>query len=180
MRLKLALGVFMLPVLLAACTTMPDGPGVMVLPGSSKSFEQFRSDDMECRNHALKSVGGTTAGQAATQSGVRSAVVGTVIGAAAGAAIGGQDGAAVGAGSGLLIGGLAGTETARVSGYTLQRRYDVAYVQCMYAKGHQVPVSGRVYRQPWQERYLPQALPPGIPPPPAGTPPPPPPDIRAR
>jgi outer membrane lipoprotein SlyB len=179
MQFPMKIAVLALPVLVAACTTMPSGPSVMVLPSTSKSFDQFRADDMACRNYALESVGGVTASQAATQSGVGSAVIGTVLGAAAGAAIDGHEGAAVGAGTGLLIGGLAGTGTAQASGYNLQYRYDAGYVQCMYAKGHQVPVSGRIYQQSRPERYVPPPPPPDIPPPPAGTPPPPPPGITA-
>jgi len=179
MRFPLTIAVLALPLLVAACTTMPSGPSVLVLPGASKSFDQFRADDMACRNYALESVGGVTPSQAATESGVGSAVVGTVVGAAAGAAIGGQEGAAVGAGTGLLIGGVAGTGTAQASGYYLQNRYDSGYIQCMYAKGHQVPVSGRIYRQSGPATVLPPPPPPGIPPPPAGTPPPPPPGIAA-
>jgi hypothetical protein len=166
-------------LLAAACTTMPSGPSVMVLPGTNKSFDQFRADDMACRNYALESVGGVTPSQAATGSGVTSAAVGTVLGAAAGAAIDGHEGAAVGAGTGLLIGGLAGTGTAQASGYGLQYRYDSGYIQCMYAKGHQVPVSGRIYRQSRPATYSPRPSPANIPPPPAGMPPPPPPDITA-
>jgi len=158
--------------LIAACTTMPTGPSMMALPGTGKSFERFRADDGECRHYALDSVGGVTPDQAAKQSGVTSAVVGTLVGAAAGAAIGGREGAGVGAGTGLVVGGLAGAGAAETSGYGLQRRYDVSYIQCMYAKGHQVPVSGRIYRQ---SRPIPR--PPGVPPPPAGTPPPPPPGV---
>lgn len=120
-----------LTLLITACTTMPTGPTVMVLPGASKSFDQFRADDRVCRNYAFESVGGITASQAATQSGVSSAVVGTVIGAAAGAAMGGHEGAGVGAGTGLLVGGLAGTGTAQASGYDLQYRYDHGYIQYM-------------------------------------------------
>lgn len=162
----------------AGCTTMPTGPSMMVLPGSGKSFDQFRADDWECRNYALASVGGQTPGQAAEQSGVKSAVVGTVVGAAAGAAIGGHEGAGVGAGTGLLVGSMAGTESARASSYGLQRHYDVSYVQCMYAKGHQVPVYGRSYRPTRPPVYQPyQPLPPGVPPPPPGYPPPPPPGM---
>lgn len=161
-------------LVVAGCTTMPTGPSVMVLPGSGKNFDQFRFDDQECRNYALASVGGQTPGQAMQESGVKSAVVGTAIGAAAGAAIGGHEGAGVGAGTGLLVGGLAGTEAAQVSGYDLQGRYDVSYVQCMYSKGHQVPVPGRFYRPTRQpSTYLPP--PPGARPPPPGYPPPPPP-----
>ena len=38
--------------LLAGCVTVPTGPAVMVLPGSGKSFEQFRADDLDCRQFA--------------------------------------------------------------------------------------------------------------------------------
>jgi uncharacterized protein YcfJ len=148
----------------------------MVLPGTGKGFDRFRGDDYECRNYALASIGGTTPGQAAQQAGVGSAVVGTVVGAAAGAAIGGHEGAGIGAGTGLVVGSLAGTETARMSGYELQRRYDTAYIQCMYARGHKVPVSGRLYRKSGPSTYSPP--PPGAPPPPPGLPPPPPPGLR--
>jgi hypothetical protein len=39
---------------------------------------------------------------------------------------------------------LASQEVAKTSGGDVpaQRRYDMAYMQCMYAKGHQVPVPG--------------------------------------
>ena len=179
MRLAMKVSALALPLLIAACTTMPSGPSVMVLPGTGKSFDQFRADERECKSYALESVGGVTANQAAQNSGVASAVVGTVVGAAAGAAIGGHEGAAVGAGTGLLVGGLAGTESAEYSGYGVQRRYDVSYVQCMYAKGHQVPVSGRSYRQSRAASYPPPPPPRDIPPPPTGNPPPPPPGVSA-
>ena len=129
-------------LLVGACTTMPEGPSVLVLPGTGKSFDQFRADDFECRQFANGQVGGTTAAQASSDSGVRSAAVGTVMGAAAGAAIGGGKGAAVGAGTGLLVGALVGTGAAESSAHTVQRRYDYGYEQCMYAKSHRIPVSG--------------------------------------
>jgi uncharacterized protein YcfJ len=174
MSMRVPPGVIVLALLgVAGCTTIPTGPGVMVLPGSGKSFEQFRADDQECRNYALEGVGGKTPGQAMQESGVQSAVVGTVVGAAAGAALGGHEGAAAGAGTGLVVGGLAGTGYAQASGYGLQHRYDVSYVQCMYSKGHQVPVSGQPYRPARTPYYLPPPV--GAPPPPPGYPPPPPP-----
>ncbi len=157
---------------LAGCTTLPTGPSVMVLPGSGKSFDQFRADDLMCRDYAFASVGGKTPGQAMQESGVTSAVVGTAIGAAAGAAIGGHEGAGVGAGTGLLVGGLAGTQYGQMSGYDVQSRYDVSYVQCMYSKGHRVPVPGEFSRTTREPQYFPP--PPGAPPPPPGYPPPPP------
>ena len=128
---------------LAGCVSIPDGPSLMALPGTGKSFEQFQVDDGVCRDFANYQIGGRTADAAAMDSGVKSAAVGTAVGAAAGAAIGGGQGAGVGAGTGLLVGSMAGADAAQSSGYSLQRRYDFAYTQCMYGKGNKVPVSGR-------------------------------------
>jgi hypothetical protein len=159
-------------VLLGGCASAPpSGPGVLVLPGSGKSFDQFRVDEHECRQYASSQVGGQTPGQAANDAGVRSAVVGAAVGTVAGAALGGHHGAGVGAGVGLAAGALAGTEAAHASGHTLQQRYDFGYQQCMYAKGHRVPVSGR-FATP---SYVTQPAAARPPPPPPGTPPPPPP-----
>lgn len=128
-------------ILLAGCTTIPDGPSRLALPGSGKSFDQFRVDENSCRQYALQQ-SGVSAKQAANDTMAKSAVVGTVVGTAIGAAIGGGEGAAFGAGSGLLVGTAAGSDTAAVSSYNAQERYDNAYIQCMYAQGHKVPVSG--------------------------------------
>ena len=156
-------------LLAAGCVSMPSGPRVMALPGSAKSFDQFRADDGECRQFASAQVGGATPENAVTDSGVRSAVTGTAIGAAAGAAMSGSSGAAVGAGAGLLIGALAGSGYANASGYDLQRRYDNGYVQCMYSKGHKVPAQGRFTSAP-----APRPAAASVPPPPPGAAPPPP------
>ena len=121
---------------LGACAGVPTAPSVMALPGTGRSYEDFRIDDSQCRQTALQEVGGVT-----EDPGVRDAAIGTVIGALAGAAIGGKDGAAVGAGVGLLFGSAAGADAAQNYNYGSQRHYDNVYVQCMYAKGHKVPVS---------------------------------------
>ena len=132
------------PLVLAACTVMPQGPSAMVLPGTGKSFAQFQGDDAQCRGYAQAQLGGDSAQQAAADSGVRSAALGTLLGAVAGAAIDGGHGAGVGAGTGLVFGALAGTGAADSSAYGMQRRYDYAYQQCMYASGHKVPVAGQM------------------------------------
>jgi hypothetical protein len=155
---------------LAGCASVPTGPSVMVLPGSGKSFDQFRFDDYECRQYAHVQSGGATANQAAANSGVASAAVGAAVGTVAGAAIGGSEGAGVGAGLGLATGALAGTGAAAQSGATAQHRYDIGYQQCMYAKGHKIPMAASRYDRRSSYR---QATPPP-PPPPPGTPPPPP------
>lgn len=181
-----ALGV---ALLLAGCASVPSGPDVLVLPGSQTSFEQFQQDDSVCRGFATASIG-TSANKASQEAGVGSAVVGTAVGAAAGAAIGAAagapaTGAAIGAGSGLLFGSAAGVGRADSSGATLQRRYDNAYLQCMYAKGNQVPMARSSLPQPApaprRRAYAPLPPPtsrdlPPPPEPPAGAPPPPPPD----
>ena len=173
---------------LSACVSMPSGPSVMVLPGSGKNFDQFRGDDMNCRQYASEQVRGVTPNEASISSGVGSAAVGTALGAAAGAAIGGGSGAAIGAGSGFALGGLAGSSSSRASGEIGQQRYDMGYVQCMYAKGHRVPIAGQIMDNsamggmgPWPKHGSPTPASSGgpgrspPPPPPSGNPPPPPP-----
>ncbi|HEY8099773.1 MAG TPA: glycine zipper family protein [Burkholderiaceae bacterium] len=152
MVLKISASVAVLGAL-SACTTMPTGPSILVLPGTGKTFDQFRIDDIDCRQFAAGQIGGVTASSAATDSGVKSAAVGTVLGAAAGAAINGHHGAGVGAGTGLVFGGLAGSGAANESAYDAQQRYDFGYEQCMYAKGHRIPVSGRLSGQYIQPGY---------------------------
>ncbi|MEX2482090.1 MAG: glycine zipper family protein [Gammaproteobacteria bacterium] len=139
-------------LLLAGCAIYPTGPSQMALPGTSATFEQFQADDMACQAYAQQASGASSAQQGAQQGAVDSAVAGTVVGAAAGAVIGAAvgdpvTGAGIGAGSGLLLGSASGTEAYRTSGYRMQERYDNAYIQCMYARGHQVPVPASVAAQ---------------------------------
>ena len=110
---------------LAACETLPTEPGILALPGSGKSLEQFQADDLECRRYA----------------------------------------------SGRVSPGAASAGPS----YDVQRRYDFAFVQCMYAKGHKVPVSGGYTGTPAGVGPPPPGAPPAnafIAPPAAGTPPP--------
>lgn len=172
-----SLGVAAATLFLGACTVLPTGPSMLVLPGTGRSMESFRHDDNECRQYAYFQIGGTTTQEAANQAAVGSAVVGTAIGAAAGAAIGGSQGAAVGAGVGLAGGSAVGVNSAYVSGYGTQRQYDNAYIQCMYAKGHRVPVPANM-AYPQTVRGNGTATGADIPPPPLGTPPPPPSNLR--
>ena len=159
-------------LVLAGCVTAPPtSPSVTVLPGTNKNFDQFRGDDGECRQYAYYQSGGPASEEAMASSAVGSAAVGTVVGAAAGALIGGgRSGAAVGAGTGLIVGSSYGASASGATWYELQRRYDSAYMQCMYAKGHQVPGAASGPRRYSNGNY--SSAPP---PPPAGTPPPPPP-----
>ncbi|WP_292993341.1 hypothetical protein [Nitrosomonas sp.] len=170
--------ILMMVCILAACVSLPNGPSVMTLPGAGKNFDQFRYDDYDCRRYAYEQVGGITPRQASQTSGIESAAIGAGLGAAAGAAIAGGGGAAIGAGAGLLAGGLVGSGTASNSAYVNQQRYDISYIQCMYAKGHRVPVSGRITNDlPANNNRGISSPPPNFnpPPPPPGNPPPPPP-----
>ena len=173
---RLALATLVAGVLFSACALIPTAPHVMALPGSGKSFDQFDVDDATCRHWAERQIG-ISPQRAATESTIQGAAIGTVLGAATGAAIGAAAGnpamgAAVGSGVGLLGGTSAGAASGESRGYAAQRRYDMAYVQCMYAKGNQVPVraASRRSRPSPPPEY-------DVPPPPYGAPPGPPPGI---
>ncbi len=172
MRRFLKSSLLVVIVSLASCATMPTGPSVMSLPGTGKSFDEFRSDDAVCRQFAFEQIGGVSSQEAARRSAVSSAVIGTAIGAAAGAAIGSASGdfgagAAIGAGTGLLFGSAAGSGYAAGSYYEAQRRYDNAYLQCMYAKGNRIPVrGGYTSRTRSRSSYTPPPPPEDYPPPP--------------
>ncbi len=166
MRMRLHFAALAGALALAGCVTVPTGPAVMSLPGTGKSFDQFRADDFACRDYAQYTLGPGTE-KAASDTAAANAVGGAAVGAAVGAIIGaatGQagPGAAIGAGSGLLVGSAAGANSAGYSSYDLQRRYDAAYLQCMYAKGNQIPGG---------PRYAPRYGPPAYPPPAYGPPP---------
>jgi hypothetical protein len=138
----------------------------MALPGTGMNFDAFRADDGVCRQFAYEQVGGVTADKAAANAAVGSAVAGTAVGAATGALIDGAAGAGVGAGAGLLIGSMVGVGMAQSAAYGSQRRYDAGYLQCMYAKGHKIPVWGRFASSPPpRAAYFPPP-PPNAPPPP--------------
>jgi hypothetical protein len=134
---------FLALLVLTGCATLPKGPSVMVLPGPGKSFEQFQADDAICRQWAAQQIG-LNPQETVNQNIATGAVTGTAIGAGLGAAIGAASGhpgagAAIGAGSGLLVGTAAGADAGQVYGWDAQHRYDIAYQQCMYAKGNQIP-----------------------------------------
>ncbi len=171
-------GIFMffLVMVLGGCATIPTGPSVMVFPPAGKSFEQFQVDDAVCRNWAAQQIG-LTPQEVANQNTATGAVVGTAIGAGLGAAIGSASGAAgtgaaIGAASGLLLGTAAGANAGQAYGWQAQRRYDTAYLQCMYAKGNLVPSTRRVRRVPPPPPPDLSTVPPYYYPPPYSAPPP--------
>lgn len=130
-------------LILGGCATFPTGPSVRVLPAPGKAFEQFMAEDAECRQWAEQR-SGMSAQDTTNRNTATGAVAGTAIGAGVGAALGAVSGnagagAVIGGGSGLLLGTASGASSGQVYGMEAQRRYDNTYVQCMYAKGNQVP-----------------------------------------
>src|SRR5262252_8371728 len=109
-------------LLAGGCATTPIEPGVLALPGTGKSLDEFNADNLDCRKRAATPPAGVATSGSWTDQ---------------------------------------------------QRRYDFAYIQCMYAKGHRVPVPGQFTGAPSSG---PPPVPSGAapPPPPPGAPPPPP------
>ena len=164
MNRKRSFLVLLVIVVLGGCATIPAGPSVMVMPPPGKPFEVFQSEDSTCRDWALQQIGGESPDAAAQKTFAGGTTIGTLVGAGIGALVGwaygnAGAGAAIGAGSGLLVGGMGSSEPAYGTKYELQRRYDIAYQQCMYAKGNQIPGSAQ---QRSSQRYT---MPPPPPPP---------------
>lgn len=122
------------------CASIPQGPSVAVMPGPGKPFEVFQTDNALCRDYARTELG-VDPDKVAQRQVASGAVAGAAIGAVSGVLLGHGHARPVEsmAGVGVLMGSAAGADAAQRSRYSLQRRYDVAYQQCMYAKGNQVP-----------------------------------------
>ena len=175
MKLKGSFLLLLALVVLSGCATIPTGPSVMVWPGPGKPFEVFQSDDTVCRQWASQQVGAQPS-ESANKTLASGAAIGTMLGAGLGAAIGaasGQMGAglAIGAASGAIGGTAVASGPSYGAQWEVQRRYDNAYMQCMYSKGNQVPGVPR----PWRGVPPPPPPPPGFNPPPSSAYPPPPP-----
>ena len=112
--------------LLAGCETTPVGPTVTALQGGAKSHDEFRTDDVDCRQFASAQVDEVKPATADHIGGLTSGSTGSLID---------------------------GTDSAQYVGYGLQRRYNRGYVQCMYIKGNKVPLLARerwpAPRSPW-------------------------------
>ena len=123
----------------SACATVPTNSYVPVMPGPYKPFEVFSQDQQTCKAYAYQQVAGQV--EAANNRGVASALIGAALGAGLGAAVGHDAGRAAGIGAayGAVAGSAIGASGSQEEGYGIQRQYDIAYEQCMYAKGNQVP-----------------------------------------
>lgn len=174
MNLKRSVFLLLAPVLLSACATIPTGPSVMVWPAPGKPLEVFQSDDAVCRQFASLQVG-VQPSESANKAWASGTAVWTLLGAGLGAAVGAATGSfgaglGIGAASGAVVGAATSAGPAYGAGWEVQRRYDNAYMQCMYTRGNQVPGAVRSYK-----RAAPPPPPPqGFTPPPYGAYPPPP------
>lgn len=83
---------------LAACSTLPSGPSVLVLPATHTSEARFRADETACRQFAHGQLLTTPHPPHSLEEG--------------------------------------------------QLHFDIRYLQCMYGKGHQIPVFGEVISSP--------------------------------
>lgn len=132
---------FAVVVLLAGCAQMPTGPSVAVGPGPYKPFEIFVQDDELCRGWAAHSIGQPGHDDAA-RAFIASTTAGAALGVLAGAALGGGRGVGGGAAVGAVAGAAVGSDQSAATAWNAQRRYDIAYQQCMYARGNYVPAYG--------------------------------------
>ena len=132
-------------VSLGGCATLPSGPSVNVLPAPGKPLDTFQREDAHCRQWAVEQVG-VTPQQIHDRNLATGAVAGTAVGTGVGAVIGSVSGhagagALIGAASGFLLGSAIGSDSGGISAQDAQRRYDNAYIQCMYSYGNQIPGS---------------------------------------
>jgi len=158
--------IFFALLAMSGCATIPTGPSVMVMPPPGKPFDVFTKEDNTCKQWAQQQIG-TNPQEIANKNTTTGAAVGTAVGAGLGAAIGAASGqagagAVIGGASGLLVGTSEGSQAGQAYGNEAQRRYDNAYVQCMYSYGNQVPG----YRTPRAATTPPPPQPSAMTPPP--------------
>lgn len=125
-----------LTAIISACASMPDSPHVNVLPAKGVTLEQFRRDDLQCREFAQDQISNDISNKSAMET-LTDIAIGSAVGALAGQAIGHNThgtvtGLAIGAGLGLAT----GAYQAHQSSEEAQKHYDSAYQQCMSIKGH--------------------------------------------
>jgi hypothetical protein len=136
---------FLILLVAAGCATVPAGPSVAVMPAPGKPFDLFQQEDTSCRQYARQQIGASPQDMINNNT-----AAGAAIGGATGAALGSLShtgsGTAFGAITGALFGAAAGSSQGQYYGYEAQRRYDIAYQQCMYSNGNMIPGVRRYYR----------------------------------
>jgi hypothetical protein len=127
--------------LLSGCASPPMGPTAIVMPASGKPFEAFAQDQTMCKQFADGQVD-----NGADMSNLRqigTVAVSTLLGGGLGAALRGAHGAEIGSAMGAITGAAMGGRGSAHDQNGLQNRYNLAYSQCMYARGNQVPGMAR-------------------------------------
>jgi uncharacterized protein YcfJ len=135
------------------------------MPAQGKSMETFQQDEGYCEQYANERATGKV--QQANDNELRNGVIGAALGAGLGALAGDTKGAVAG---GIIGGVLGGSSGAGYDQHRVQRTYDVAYAQCMTARGNDVGMHRHHPRRMRDDNYAP---PPGSdnyppPPPPPG------------
>jgi hypothetical protein len=128
-------------ILLSGCVTPPMGPTALVMPGQGKPFEDFAGDQSTCKQFASGEVSGGATLANLTQFGT--VALTTAMGAGLGGAVGNTRGMEIGGGAGAIAGIGASSRGAAAGQGSLQSRYDLAYIQCMYARGNQIATSAQ-------------------------------------
>jgi hypothetical protein len=127
--------------LASGCATEPMGPTARVLPAQGKPFEVFAADQATCKQLAQSEVGG-----GATLSNLQelgATALSTALGAGVGATMHNHArGTEIGGSLGALTGTMLASHGAARDQQGLQGRYDIAYTQCMYARGNQIAAAG--------------------------------------
>jgi len=124
--------------MLVGCASAPTGPTVMVMPRAGQDFKQFKADNEECKQYASDEAEKTS--NASFKNGAATTGVLMGIGALAGLLLmGGRSvNVGTGAGAGLIAGGLAGSLGQNKKEDQAQAQYNMAFQQCMFAKGNAV------------------------------------------
>jgi len=112
------------------------GPTALVMPAQGKPFDVFAQEQAMCKQFADGEVDGGASMSNLKQFGT--AAVTTALGAGLGAAVRNRRGAQIGGAMGAIAGGSMAALGSAHDQNSLQGRYDLAYTQCMYARGNQI------------------------------------------
>lgn len=150
-----ALAAISTAVLLAGCATEPLGPTIPVMPAQGKSMESFQQDEDYCEQYASNRANGRV--KQANDDELRRGAIGAALGAGLGALAGNTKGAIAGG----IIGGVLGSSSgAGYDQHRIQRTFDIAYGQCMTARGNDVGMRRHPPRR-WENGGAPPPPPPG-------------------
>jgi hypothetical protein len=119
-------------LLAVACSSIPVGsaPTVEVLPGGGKDMVAFNQDDIACRSTARDRASENSPLPTAMGLGNRPEVIASSRGRIS-----------IRESSESTTGSVFGGSPAADAGpLTTQQRFDTAYVQCMYSRGHKIPM----------------------------------------